>query len=225
DRAGRDFGSATSWRACGRWAPPARVRSSNARWPIRALGERPTGPRRRQVWISSCISDRPPPRWWRGRSKARRWCSAIARSPSSTPKARRACGDGARGVHRERSHGDPHLSAREHRIELRVDAHGEALLIDPLWTDVAPMSEPRKHHAAARLDDGGVLVMGGNAGFTTLASAELYDPLANAWTPVPAMSGPRNNPTATLLDTGHVLVAGGNDTTALDVVELFDPLA
>ena len=58
-----------------------------------------------------------------------------------------------------------------------------------------------------------------------LASAEVYDPIANNWTVLPDMSQPRNYHTASLLPDGSVLVAGGADISGIptNTAELFHP--
>ena len=88
------------------------------------------------------------------------------------------------------------------------------------WVAVAPMGTPRKIHTATLLDDGTVLVAGGqddcpNGGNChALASAEIYDPGANVWHPTGAMALARNGSgeyfTATLLSDGTVLAAGSS---------------
>ncbi len=85
-------------------------------------------------------------------------------------------------------------------------------------------------HAAARLPDGRVLVVGGKSWRVgepdkTLATAELFDPKTGMFTQT---NGPlrtaRDRPTATLLPDGRVLIAGGagKGVSAL-MAELFDP--
>lgn len=97
------------------------------------------------------------------------------------------------------------------RIELHVDASGEAVLVDPLWVPVGSMAQARGWHTATLLGSGKVLVVGGYDSNTKSnpASAELYDPATSAWTPAASMSQGRGYHTATLLADGTVLVAGG----------------
>jgi N-acetylneuraminic acid mutarotase len=101
---------------------------------------------------------------------------------------------------------------------------------------------PRSLHTATLLNDGRVLIAGGDAGIpdfsgTTigtpiaatqsviLASAELYDVTTNTFALVGSMSTPRFEHSATLLNDGRVLVAGGSNSssTALATTEIYDP--
>ncbi len=97
------------------------------------------------------------------------------------------------------------------------------------------MSTARQEHAAALLPDGRVLVIGGrDENLTILASAELYDPVANSWSAAADMATTRFNHTSTTLSSGKVLVVGGTtDTCYVDngvercistnQTELYDP--
>jgi N-acetylneuraminic acid mutarotase len=95
------------------------------------------------------------------------------------------------------------------------------------WTPLESMSNVRSFQTATLLPNGLLLVTGGLAGApglggggnAPLASAELYDPAANAWTPAASMSTARSGHTAILLPSGQVLVVGGGVSTA----ELYDP--
>jgi hypothetical protein len=79
------------------------------------------------------------------------------------------------------------------------------------------MSVGRIGHTATLLDDGRVLVAGGDASGT----AELFDPATETWTGTGALMTPRMGHSATLLPTGKVLVAGGNFGTRS--AEIWDP--
>ncbi len=124
---------------------------------------------------------------------------------------------------------DARLAVHGARIELWVDAGGEAVLVDPVWMSAGFMNTGRRQHAAVRLTNGKVLVMGGQTGSqnstTEVASAELYDPSHDTWAPAGTMSIGRVEPTATLLSDGRVLVVGGaNLGVALASTDLYDPL-
>lgn len=108
-----------------------------------------------------------------------------------------------------------------------------ALIYDPAtnaWSEAAPMNEARFAHTATVLADGRVLTLGGWGGpypnYVDLASAELYDPAANAWHPAAPIKGVLQGivlHTATLLLDGKVLVVGGVSGPAkLSSAELYD---
>jgi N-acetylneuraminic acid mutarotase len=81
----------------------------------------------------------------------------------------------------------------------------------------------RAIHNATQISGGKVLVVGGSSGTTYLASAELYDPVANTWSAASSLSKARIYNTTTLLPSGKVLVAGGRDGSYVAVAELYDP--
>jgi hypothetical protein len=77
-----------------------------------------------------------------------------------------------------------------------------------------------------------VLIVGGDdASNNTLASAELYGPVAGTFTTTGTMAAERDEPTMTLLASDKVLIAGGRyynsdgDLTYLANAELYDPMA
>jgi len=91
-------------------------------------------------------------------------------------------------------------------------------------TAAAELSAARANHTATRLQDGTVLVVGGWSGTSVLASAERYDPTADAWTAAGNLAAARVFHTATLLLDGRVLVAGGRyGDTVYATAELYDP--
>jgi len=75
------------------------------------------------------------------------------------------------------------------------------------------MLQGRERHTATVLQNGQVLVAGGdyydgiNAGFLT--ECELYDPTLGTWSVTASMSTPRFGARAALLRDGRVLEAGG----------------
>ena len=80
-----------------------------------------------------------------------------------------------------------------------------------LW-DVTPgaLSTARDTHSATRLNNGQVLVAGGEDSWCMpLASCQVFDPTTKTWSTKGNLSSPRNGHTATLLKDGRVLVAGG----------------
>lgn len=85
------------------------------------------------------------------------------------------------------------------------------------------MAVARFNHSAITLNDGRVLVLGGNG----LRSAEAYDPTSGTFSPVGDMAVAHGlgHRAVKLLD-GKVLVVGGDSTTHIqpsDVAEVFDP--
>jgi hypothetical protein len=84
------------------------------------------------------------------------------------------------------------------------------------WTATGSMIESRQGHSATLLNDGKVLVAGGDT-----ASTELYDPTTGIWTVTGNMVTAVPGPTAAmLLKDGRVLVTGsGSEGSA----ELYDP--
>jgi N-acetylneuraminic acid mutarotase len=78
------------------------------------------------------------------------------------------------------------------------------------------MSAARTAHTATILNDGRVLMLGGqDANGTVQASTEIFDPATGVSTATAPMSTPRSQHTATLLNDGRVFVAGG--VSMLDV--------
>jgi hypothetical protein len=106
----------------------------------------------------------------------------------------------------------------DHTILLlgQTAAGNRAMRFDPAtnaWTDRTPMGTARTQHTATLLDDGRVVVIGGQdpVSLAPLRAVEVYDPATNAWTAVHPMARARAGHTATLKRRdGRVLVIGGN---------------
>src|SRR5919202_4341615 len=76
------------------------------------------------------------------------------------------------------------------------------------WSGVDPVVTGRYNHTATLLQDGRVLVTGGNDN-APVAGARLYDPATGTWSNAAAMHVGRSGQAAALLRDGRVLVAGG----------------
>ena len=113
-------------------------------------------------------------------------------------------------------------------------AYNTAEIFDPVNQTFRPVPVPmtamREGQAAALLNNGQVLITGGdNPPTGSLNTAEIYDPPSNTFTTVAAtMTVPRISHVMTLLNGGKVLINGGatdalGSSTALITVELYDP--
>jgi hypothetical protein len=71
------------------------------------------------------------------------------------------------------------------------------------------LSVARRHHTSTLLQDGTVLIAGGENRNGGVSAAEVYDPAAGTFTSVAAMLRERYKHTATLMNDGRVFVAGG----------------
>jgi N-acetylneuraminic acid mutarotase len=107
-----------------------------------------------------------------------------------------------------------------------------AVLYEPetgAWSSTGNLNAARCLHTATLLQNGKVLVAGGTDDgdlFSTLASAELYDPDSGTWSITASLSEPRVFHTATLLKDSKVLVVGGDGGYLYgqsDSEELYDP--
>lgn len=93
------------------------------------------------------------------------------------------------------------------------------------WVPAAPLLQARSDHGAAALQDGEVLVTGGNYDTRPLASSEIYDPTTDTWREAAPLSHPRVRFSMATLPDGRVLVAGGLDQMGrpLKTTEIYDP--
>ena len=113
-------------------------------------------------------------------------------------------------------------------------AFNSAELFDPVaqvFTSVpVPMTAMREGHAAALLNNGQVLITGGDLpGTGSLSSAEVYDPTSNTFSALTStMTVPRISHATNLLNGGKVLITGGatdasGNSTPLSSAEVYDP--
>ena len=117
-------------------------------------------------------------------------------------------------------YGDPATQQATDSAEIYDPATGRFL------STTGKMNSPRYGHTATLLDDGRVLIAGGNAslGPAQLDTAEIYDPVSDSFELTGKLSKKKSGHTATLLKNGKVLIAGGTDYySAFSNAELFDP--
>lgn len=110
--------------------------------------------------------------------------------------------------------------------------HASCEVFDPatgLWSATGSMATGRENHAAVRLPNGKILIVGGYSieQQARLRSAELFDPTSGTWSSAGNMTVARDNPVAAVLADGTVLVSGGSTTgTGLDASsasEVYNP--
>lgn len=106
------------------------------------------------------------------------------------------------------------------------------------WIDTSNLLESRTSFTADLLNDGRVLVTGGES-YTnrtsfdgsidyTISSCELFNYLTNTWASAPSLNLKRRYHTSTLLHSGKVLVIGGKTSSqtnsSTNSCEIFDPV-
>jgi hypothetical protein len=83
----------------------------------------------------------------------------------------------------------------------------------------------RRSHTATVLENGRVLIVGGDNQNGIVSQAEIFDPVSQTSALAAAMVRPRTDHSATSLSDGTVLVIGGRDQTALlQSTEIYNPL-
>ena len=87
------------------------------------------------------------------------------------------------------------------------------------WAPIEPMAAPRARHAAVELEDGRILVVGGQN-----AIPEIFDPRTTVWNPAAATTGLYSSVEAVRLDDGRVLVVGSAVGQDVDS-EIYDPVS
>ncbi|WII70535.1 kelch repeat-containing protein [Bdellovibrio sp. 22V] len=103
-------------------------------------------------------------------------------------------------------------------------------IFDPVtntWSTGADSTAPRARATATVLQNGKVLVVGGQDSANILNTTDIYDPDSNTWTAGPLLTKARSGHTATLLPNGKVLVLGGTGDFGGSIrpaeVEIYDP--
>jgi hypothetical protein len=103
------------------------------------------------------------------------------------------------------------------------------------WQRTFLMSSPRADFTATLLQNGKVLLAGGESSATAnTPTVDLFDPVTNSITPAAPMANARSGHTATLLPNGKVLVVGGSargpmpgssypGVASLNTAEIYDP--
>jgi len=97
--------------------------------------------------------------------------------------------------------------------------------LTPLTVTTGAMNVERVRGTMTLLQDGRVLIAGGQSSKATLNTAETYDATSDSFGyTTGTMVSPRDSHTATLLQNGKVLIAGGsNGSQVVNTAELFDP--
>jgi len=104
-------------------------------------------------------------------------------------------------------------------------------LYDPAtgeWTQSSPMSVARERHTLNELEDGRLVIIGGNAGSTSgnqlTGSIEIYDPASDTWSEVASLRHARQNHASVLMQDGRILVIGGYTGDVTASCEIYDPV-
>ncbi len=94
------------------------------------------------------------------------------------------------------------------------------------WLPAGSLTAARTGAASVLLQDGRLLITGGNGASGVLATTDILNP-SSGFTPGPPMNLARSSHVAVVLLDGRVLVAGGTDASgrASQSAELFDPAA
>lgn len=90
----------------------------------------------------------------------------------------------------------------------------QARLFNPdtkIWTPIQPTRKARMWHTATRLQDGRVVLIGGETGDEKLDSAEIFMPESTNWELLPIKIEARAGHSATLLPDGSIVICGGLD--------------
>ena len=84
------------------------------------------------------------------------------------------------------------------------------------------MNYMRQSHTATLLNNGNVLVTGGDALCGTMNTAEIYNPSTGLWTSAPTMNQQRSYHAVSVLLDGKLIVTGGRFSSGCtDTVEMY----
>jgi MBG domain-containing protein/Big-like domain-containing protein/Kelch motif protein/galactose oxidase-like protein len=87
------------------------------------------------------------------------------------------------------------------------------------------LNSARRGHTATLLQDGKILIVGGDDANGLVGQAEIFDPATKTSTAGPSLGTARTDHSAIALSDGRVLVIGGRDQNgALTSLEIYDPL-
>jgi hypothetical protein len=88
-------------------------------------------------------------------------------------------------------------------------------LVTETWIEATPMNLERYEHTATLLNDGRVLIAGGETDNFTTDQCDIYEPTFNMWSIVAPMNEKRSSHASKLLLDGTVLVCGGSNEFSL----------
>ncbi len=94
------------------------------------------------------------------------------------------------------------------------------------WASAGTMAQARSGASSALLQDGRILIIGGDGGSGAVASVEVFG-TDGSISALPSLNYARSQHTSTVLQDGRVLVAGGTGLggTVTDTAEIYDPTA
>lgn len=103
-------------------------------------------------------------------------------------------------------------------------------IFDPItetWSFADSLEEGRSGHTATLLNDGRVLVTGGQGNVSDLNSCEIFDPITIQWSSISNLLHSRSFHSTVLLSDGRVFVSGGvtpDSTLGTRYCEIYDPV-
>ncbi len=121
------------------------------------------------------------------------------------------------------------IARRLSLVHLRLLGLAAALVIAaPLQARAAQVIDglkiQRAGHTATRLQDGNILIVGGENGSGPVCDAEIFDPASKTFSLGAGLMTARTEHTATRLSDGRVLVIGGRTSNRLlNATEIYDP--